>query len=43
MTLNDRLCSVALAITVTLLFSVAAEAGAPPGYAFVPANYGALN
>jgi glyoxylase-like metal-dependent hydrolase (beta-lactamase superfamily II) len=38
MTLNDRLCSVALAIAVTLLSSVAAEAGAPqqktqaPGY-----------
>jgi hypothetical protein len=38
MTLNDRLCSVALAITVTPLFSVVAEAGAPqqktqaPGY-----------
>jgi glyoxylase-like metal-dependent hydrolase (beta-lactamase superfamily II) len=38
MTLKDRLCSVALAIAVTLLFSVAAEAGAPqqktqaPGY-----------
>jgi len=38
MTLNDRLCSLALAIAVTLLFSVAAEAGAPqqktqaPGY-----------
>jgi glyoxylase-like metal-dependent hydrolase (beta-lactamase superfamily II) len=38
MTLNDRLCSVASAIALTLLFSVAAEAGAPqqktqaPGY-----------
>jgi glyoxylase-like metal-dependent hydrolase (beta-lactamase superfamily II) len=38
MTLKDRLCSVALAIAVTLLFSVTAEASAPqqktqaPGY-----------